>query len=438
MNRLFELEKELSQFIQKGKQHTLNSPASPVSTAQSVRGGFSKAMGNKRKIVILSIDGGGIRGMIPALILERLEAEIAKESGSSSVHIQSYVDVFAGTSTGGIIAAGLALAKNREIAATIRDPQKAANTYIMSELAGKYDGLFKFTPRDLVSIYETEGEEIFTKYTRPYSWKELGLDVGGTIVGGTIYWGAKTFHDKSGLFEVQYDRSFLDSKLRNRFSDKDGTLTPFSDAIKPCLLTSVNISNGNPVLWNSTNRMHGLNSFYDLVRTTSAAPTYFSPVRIGNEYFVDGGMLENNPSLLAFNEVAFNANGLGLIESGVRKLDGRTGAVHPSDVVVISLGTGATPFMIDGEGMQTAGAVSWIKNTISMLMEATSRRNETELTRICATGNYHRLNPGLTRAVDLADASSVGLLRRETESFLAQATTQRTLNAIAKLLINSR
>lgn len=53
------------------------------------------------KYAIISIDGGGIRGLVPALILQKIESEVGKP-------IHEFVDLVAGTSTGGILALGLA------------------------------------------------------------------------------------------------------------------------------------------------------------------------------------------------------------------------------------------------------------------------------------------------------------------------------------------
>lgn len=57
---------------------------------------------------ILSIDGGGIRGIIPAKILCDLEEEAIKKDGPNA-RLCDYFDLICGTSTGGIIAIGLAL-----------------------------------------------------------------------------------------------------------------------------------------------------------------------------------------------------------------------------------------------------------------------------------------------------------------------------------------
>ncbi|RLM59107.1 patatin-like protein 1 [Panicum miliaceum] len=59
-----------------------------------------------RVLTVLSIDGGGIRGLIPATILARLEAQLQEKDGPDA-RIADYFDVVAGTSTGGLIAAML-------------------------------------------------------------------------------------------------------------------------------------------------------------------------------------------------------------------------------------------------------------------------------------------------------------------------------------------
>ena len=52
---------------------------------------------------ILSIDGGGIRGLIPAQVLTVLETKLQKASGNPDARIADYFDLVAGTSTGGIL-----------------------------------------------------------------------------------------------------------------------------------------------------------------------------------------------------------------------------------------------------------------------------------------------------------------------------------------------
>ena len=79
---------------------------------------------------ILSIDGGGIRGIIPAVILGEIERITGKP-------ISNLFDLIAGTSTGGILALGLA--------------------------KPNLDGFPEYSAQDLVGLYESEGSRIFNR-----------------------------------------------------------------------------------------------------------------------------------------------------------------------------------------------------------------------------------------------------------------------------------
>ncbi len=79
---------------------------------------------------ILSIDGGGIRGIIPAVILGELERKTGKAASS-------LFDLIAGTSTGGILALGL--------------------------VKPNQDGSPHYSAMDLVGLYESNGSRIFSR-----------------------------------------------------------------------------------------------------------------------------------------------------------------------------------------------------------------------------------------------------------------------------------
>ncbi len=86
---------------------------------------------------ILSIDGGGIRGLIPALVLLELENRLG--AAGKDRQLYKHFDLIAGTSTGGIIAAGLTA------------PNPANKTQAAMDAAG------------IVSLYRDEGDEIFSR-----------------------------------------------------------------------------------------------------------------------------------------------------------------------------------------------------------------------------------------------------------------------------------
>jgi len=86
-------------------------------------------------IRILSIDGGGIRGILPGQILVSLEHKLKVQSGNPDARIGDYFDLVAGTSTGAILGA----------------------TYICPNKRGKP----KFTAQDAVDFYLEEGGRVF-------------------------------------------------------------------------------------------------------------------------------------------------------------------------------------------------------------------------------------------------------------------------------------
>jgi uncharacterized protein len=79
----------------------------------------------KKNLFILSIDGGGIRGIIPAMILCEIESKTKKS-------ISELFDLMAGTSTGGILVGGLSMA----------DESKKQSKYKAKDLVEFYKFLF--------------------------------------------------------------------------------------------------------------------------------------------------------------------------------------------------------------------------------------------------------------------------------------------------------
>ena len=87
------------------------------------------------KIRILSIDGGGIRGILPGVIMKRLEEKLQKESDDNNARIADYFDLLAGTSTGGILS--------------------------LSYLIPDKNGRPLLTAEESVNLYLDRGDEIF-------------------------------------------------------------------------------------------------------------------------------------------------------------------------------------------------------------------------------------------------------------------------------------
>ncbi|EMS50940.1 Patatin group A-3 [Triticum urartu] len=143
-------------------------------------GGSSAAAGDEAKVVtILSIDGGGVRGIIPAIVLAFLEKELQKLDGPDA-RIADYFDVVAGTSTGGLLTVMLAA------------PDK--------------DGRPLFDAKDLAQFYIDESPKIFPQKGSIFS------KIGSALALAT---GPK------------YDGKYLHSLLHRHLGDTklDGALT---------------------------------------------------------------------------------------------------------------------------------------------------------------------------------------------------------------------
>jgi patatin-like phospholipase/acyl hydrolase len=169
---------------------------------------------------VLAIDGGGIRGVIPAMILSAIE----ERTKASTCKL---FDLIAGTSTGGILALGLA--------------KPSAQDEYMPE----------YKAADLAELYEKEGKRIFD---RSLWHRIIALD---------------------NLIDEKYDAAGLEAVLREYFGD-----TPLSKAVTETLVTSYELETRQP--WFFARHKARKDPTYDfpmrfVARATSAAPTYFEP-----------------------------------------------------------------------------------------------------------------------------------------------------------------
>ncbi len=199
---------------------------------------------------ILSIDGGGIRGLIPAMILEKIE-EITQEP------ITNLFDLIAGTSTGGIIALGLTVDNGR------KQP--------------------KYTASDLVKLYRDKGDQIFSR---------------------------STLHKIKSLGNLR-DEKYPNEKFTNLLTEYFGNAR-LKDSLSDVLITSYETERRIPWIFKSMHAKNPEKTDYDfnivdVALATSAAPTYFEPHKIQykeNDYlsFIDGGIYANNPAMCAYTE----------------------------------------------------------------------------------------------------------------------------------------
>jgi len=186
---------------------------------------------------ILALDGGGIRGLYTAVLLSRLEAHVPGFTGR--------VNLLAGTSTGGILALGLAKG---------------------------------MSPQALIDLYQDNGGAIFSRTL----WHEI--------------------RDLGELAGAKYDNKNLIRIIQSAFGS--GTLNDLLP--RHVLIPSFDLDNlaaaPAPRMWKPKffhnfkgSDSDGSQKIADVALRTSAAPTYF-PVHQG---YVDGGVVANNPSMAA-------------------------------------------------------------------------------------------------------------------------------------------
>jgi uncharacterized protein len=197
---------------------------------------------------VLSVDGGGIRGVIPAMVLAALEERTGKRTAE-------LFDLIAGTSTGGIIALALTV------------PGDGGKPRWMAD--------------DLVDLYLIEGPRIFEH------------SIGHEFASGL------------GLLDQKFDERPLVETLATYFGD-----ARISQAATDVLVTSYDLEHRQPFFFKSQRARDVPEHDWPMrvaARATSAAPTYFEPERLaadGVEFALcDGGVFANNPAMCAYAEV---------------------------------------------------------------------------------------------------------------------------------------
>ncbi len=249
-------------------------------------------------IHILSIDGGGIRGIIPLKILEYIELTTGKR-------IYELFDVIGGTSTGGIIALGL--------------NSKQPGTQQV------------YTTTELLKFYTEDAGQIFQK---PSTLE--GGELEATVESGEIRdpgWWNPTYSSQ-GIEKYLKTKFGPDTKLSELESKPDVTVFGYD------------IHNDCPYYFNSKKARENPGDNYcvwQAARATSAAPSYFPSAKFspttGSPIFIDGGVYINNPSL----ELLIQAKNL-----------------YPNEqnFLLVSLGTGS--FKVSHDYLENAGAIPWL------------------------------------------------------------------------------
>ncbi|MBW1655917.1 CBASS cGAMP-activated phospholipase [Flavobacterium quisquiliarum] len=208
-----------------------------------------------KKFKILSIDGGGIRGVFPAMYLASFEEELQRK-GVEKWQIYQNFDLICGTSTGGIMAIALALG---------------------------------IPAREIYDLYVNNAYDIF---------------------------GHKKSFVKQ-LYSASHERKTLEKLIKDKFSDyNDGKDPILKDCKTNVCIPIFDLLEGKPSVLKNDYHPNFTRDYhipaYQAALATAAAPTYFTPY--SSEYLteqgvkkpfknkIDGGVFANNPTLIGIIE----------------------------------------------------------------------------------------------------------------------------------------
>lgn len=305
---------------------------------------------------ILSLDGGGIRGALTLGYLKKIETVLREKENDPELLLCDYFDLIGGTSTGSIIAAGLSIGK---------------------------------------SVNEI---------------KHLYMDLGGKIFGEKMDWW-KPWETWKYL-KAKYDYAALEESLKEVFN----TITLGSDQIRTGLCIVAKRADTNST-WPLINHPDG--KFYDsdigknkniplwqVVRASSAAPTYFAPqmIDVGDGQraaFVDGGVsMANNPSLTLLMVATLKGFPFHW-EMGEDKL------------TIVSVGTGYSIFKKQTGEIEKAWIKTWAMNVPDMLMQDASWQNQILLQWLSDSPTAHSIDMEIEYLKDdyIAGSPSLKYLR---------------------------
>lgn len=347
-----------------------------------------------KKVRILSLDGGGIRGVISGTVLAALEKEIQKQSKKPEARLSDYFDLIAGTSTGGILAIALLI------------PDK--------------NGRPKYTAEEAVNLYMERGTDIFK------------IPFGKAVSSG------------KGMWDEKYPHQNLEKALKDYFGK-----TMMSHLLRPALISSYDIKNANPYFFKSHKAK--MDKGYEVAawkaaRATSAAPTYFECALVQNGKkvrlpLIDGGVFVNNPALCAYSEARIMT--FKQLKSNIRKNDKRM-EQHPTakDMIIVSVGTASSESHYTYNKAKDWGAVEWIKPVINIMMGGVADTVDYQLRQIWQTTrtpeHYYRIDPVIGDADGAMDnAKKKNLIKLKEAGELSAKKYKKKIEAIADSLIHN-
>lgn len=334
---------------------------------------------------LLTIDGGGIRGIVPAVILAYIEARVQKP-------IHQLFDAVAGTSTGGILALGLLK-----------------------------PGAGVGRAAELVELYLRDGPKIFKRTI----WDRV-LSLPAVLADKLEDYGLPRGFDLNDLGRPRYGATGRRQVLQAFFGE-----TQLREALLPLFVTSYDTELRCPVFFVSRAEHENTGDDYyeataattmaDAAMATSAAPTYFPPHRIarpgGHYSLVDGAMFANNPT--------------GIAHSFMR------GAHYDGDAI-LSLGTGSMQHAYPFERVAGWGLLGWAGPVLKMTFDGQTEAVSVAMRRRLSTTSYLRIQGFLEdggASDDLDDLRDANLAKLQELARTLIAKNAKQLDSLCEILL---
>ncbi|MDF5707526.1 MAG: patatin-like phospholipase family protein [Nostoc sp. S4] len=297
---------------------------------------------------ILSLDGGGIRGVIAARILQQVEQEIRTQGKAE--FLQEYFDMIAGTSTGSILTAGIAVGKD---------------SY------------------ELIKLYRERGKDIFPQNKKD-RYKNLPSIIKPIF---DVFSSSKYSHD--GIINV----------LQNVYKSKK-----IKDIQNPIILilaydtlyrNTTFFTNCHPDMGD---RWYDDCYLWEICTASASAPTFFPPYKLesvdkekfGDWVFphIDGGVGANNPSLAALSLVLKVSQSDSV--SQTIKQQYKLENLRLEDISMLSIGTGQTGEPYEYEQVKKWRGIDWAEHLTDIFMEPTAEIGSTICRQIMGGYNSKR------------------------------------------------
>ncbi|MDZ7958362.1 MAG: patatin-like phospholipase family protein [Aulosira sp. DedQUE10] len=285
---------------------------------------------------ILSLDGGGMRGVITARILQEVEQQIRRQKGQS---LNEYFDLIAGTSTGSILAAGISLGK---------------------------------TSAELIDLYVNKGKHIFPLKSKN-RYKKLPPFLQQIL---EAFLPSKYSHE--GLIKV-----LIDELGYRRIQDIENPIILIL-AYDTLYRNTTFFTNCHPDLGY---RWYDECYLWQLCVASASAPTFFPPYKLepvnkqkfGNWVFphIDGGVSANNPALAALSLIMRISQSSDQLVSRETKRKYKLENLQMEDIAILSIGTGQTGEPYQFEQINKWKPLDWAQHITDIFMEPTSEINST-------------------------------------------------------------